>query len=96
MAEKRDAIERLQSFLAGHKARSCTISIDNGYGATCWSMELYLEGRKMPLEASEAGIMRTEEDAGRDPDWPGLAAVIHHGIDEAERLLGATPDESLR
>lgn len=40
-----NALERLERWKYGHKSRSVSIDIDNGYGATCWTVTLY-EGKK--------------------------------------------------
>ena len=35
-----DSCDRLEDWNNGHKARSVSISIDNGYGASCWDVAL--------------------------------------------------------
>lgn len=82
-----DAIERLERFRGGHKARSCSIDVDDGYGATCWSVVLRCEGGRN-VDVTEADLMR---EAGGSADWPGLAAVIRRAIDKAEAGLAAPP-----
>ena len=37
-------LQRLEKWKHGHKARSVKISIDDGYGATCWVVELWGKG----------------------------------------------------
>jgi hypothetical protein len=81
-----DAIQRLETFLHGHKARSVFISHDNGYGAACWLVELATEagpGESGAVSVGEVELMNWED---RD-DWPGLTAVIHAAVDKAERLI---------
>lgn len=73
-------LARLEKFKGGHKARACRISIDDGYGATCWAVELDVEGRGTVV-VTEAEMMRG------GGDWPGLAAVINAALDTAEKLV---------
>lgn len=44
-----NAIERLEKWNNRHKNRSVSISIDDGYGATCWTVTLQ-GGRNPPLD----------------------------------------------
>ena len=41
----RDAIAELETWKSKHKARSCSIHIDDGYGASCWVVELKGENK---------------------------------------------------
>ena len=38
-------IERLEKWKQGHKSRSVSIDIDDGYGATCWVVKLRGNGK---------------------------------------------------
>ena len=40
-----NALERLEKWKNGHKCRSVTIDIDDGYGASCWAVTLR-EGKR--------------------------------------------------
>ena len=75
-------IERLQAWKYGHKARSVTIQIDDGYGATCWTVDLTFErtGGVVRSYTSEMVLM------GEDGDWPGLAATIAAALDGFDAL----------
>lgn len=72
-----DLLDRLEKWESGHKARSVSISIDNGYGASCWEVHLHhelIDGRKETLVA-EINMM------GEPPnDWPGLKAVLTEAL----------------
>lgn len=50
-----DAITRLEKWKNGHKARSASIDVDNGYGATCWRVELKGQNSKQVM-ASEVSF----------------------------------------
>ncbi len=92
--DKPSAIKRLEVWKSKHKSRSVTIDIDDGYGATCWTVDLRY-GRKTHefFVASEAAFFNGEPkdnvtfvlSPGSDDDWPGLEATIHAAIDLAER-----------
>lgn len=95
------AIERLEKWKAGHKSRSASISIDDGYGASCWTVSLRA-GSKLATahevcfwEDSGAGwpenvvFVNKQPDLleGKDEDdWPGLEKTILAAVDLAERL----------
>ena len=36
-----DTLKRLEEWIWKHKSHSARIDIDNGYGATCWEVELH-------------------------------------------------------
>ena len=38
-----DVLERLDDFVGSHKARCASIHVDDGYGASCWMVELFHE-----------------------------------------------------
>jgi len=70
------------------------MDIANGYGATCWSIELVTE--KGTISVAETGFIEgtLKPDCyvvvdGDDPkfDWPGLAAVINLAVDKAEEKV---------
>jgi hypothetical protein len=50
-AKQPDALARLEDWNGGHKARFTRIECDDGYGASCWSVELHHEhGRTVACE----------------------------------------------
>lgn len=55
---KKDAIEELEKWNSKHKARCCSIEIDDGYGATCWVVKLF--GEKGKVHACETGYYNEE------------------------------------
>ena len=99
-----DAIYELEKWNNSHKAHSVSIDIDNGYGATCWTVTLYKGKRK--VVCSETNFIESE---GIDPmwqehegdlycvvvdgdemdDWPGLNATIKRAIECAEKFFAA-------
>lgn len=42
----RNLLKELEDFVNGHKARSMSLSIDDGYGATYWELVLHNEKKK--------------------------------------------------
>ena len=89
-----NCIKRLEDWKQGHKNRSVEIGIDDGYGATCWTVTL--NAGKKKVVASEVSFwecdaplpehivfVRSEDD---ESDWPGLEATINAAIDRAEKL----------
>ncbi len=96
-----DALEALEKWKHGHKARSVEISIDDGYGATCWHVQLTGRGPegkgRQQVDAYEVSFFLHEPGSypsgvvfvvppGVDGDWPGLARTIHAAIERAEKL----------
>ena len=86
-------IERLEAWVKAHKGHSCTIEIDDGYGATCWTVEL---GRRNAephkICAAEVNFVTGGTyspgvvfvaDGDEVEDWPGLAPTITAALDEA-------------
>ncbi len=94
-------IERLEKWKSGHKSRSVSINIDDGYGATCWTVELTGKEKKK-VHASEVSFWVQKDSAGKpipppehvvfvidgesDEDWPGLEKTINAALDRAEKL----------
>lgn len=89
-----NALERLEKFNAGHKARSVTIFIDDGYGAHCWMIELFHEnGRTCGSEVC-FWDPRSELVAFPDnPDWAGLEATLEATLDAFEAGMITPQDE---
>lgn len=89
-----DTIDRLEKFLHGHKARWVNIRIDDGYGATCWQVELTTEGKGV-IRCAETNFITGKPlpdcyvvvDGDELDDWPGLAATINLAIDKAEEKV---------
>ena len=94
-----EVIEQLEKWRNASKSRAVTIEIDDGYGATCWRVELH-QG-KNAIHCSETNFVESE---GVDPrwhehegdlwccvvdgdemnGWPGLAATIERALECAE------------
>lgn len=49
-----NTLTRLEKWKSGHKARSVSISHDDGYGACCWVVELWGKGKKFKKAAVKA------------------------------------------
>ena len=56
-----NTIERLEKWKYGHKCRTVLIEIGDGYGATCWSVELKHENGKTIAEESSFWSLPEEE-----------------------------------
>lgn len=74
-------LKRLEAWKAGHKSRRVIIDIDDGYGATCWRVDLHGKGTEVLTEEITLRLIQ-----GCGSDWPGLAATINAALDRAERL----------
>lgn len=95
-----DTIERLEKWNYGHKARCVKIDIDNGYGATCWSVKLWHEfgitscdecsffsstnGWKYHVDESRKMGHVFAVESEDFDDWPGLDKTINAAIDAFE------------
>lgn len=81
-----DALDRLEKFVAQHKANCATIWIDDGYGACCWMVELRHEkgrtcGQEVPFcDPPEEHVAYASKD-----DWTSLEAVINATLDAYEQ-----------
>lgn len=42
-----DLLERLENWRGQHKSNACNINHDDGYGASCWEVELQSRDRKI-------------------------------------------------
>ena len=93
-----NAIALLEDWKDGHKNRSVKIEIDNGYGATCWRVDLYI-GNKPAVEASEVCFVMCQKEEipshvvfvnnpweEHEEDWPGLAKTIIAAVERANEL----------
>jgi hypothetical protein len=87
-----DAIQRLEKWKYGHKSRSGQIEIDDGYGATCWRVELRGNGKEVFAAETNFFTGKAKEnvvfvvDGDSKEDWPGLSATIHAALDKAEEM----------
>ncbi len=69
-------LERLEKWHSGHKSRQVTVEIGSSYGATCWSVHLYGNGKH--LCCAETSFFGTDEDRGRT-DWgPKKDLLVEH------------------
>lgn len=58
-----DLIARLEEWIHGRKDRAMQMSIDNSFGATCWTVELF--GNSKHLVVSEVNFLEpAEKDCG--------------------------------
>lgn len=56
-------IQKLEEWNSKHKARCCQIHIEDGYGATCWIVELYGEnGKKVYACETSYDIEKEKEE----------------------------------
>lgn len=68
----RDLISELEDWNNGHKTRSVDLSIDNGYGATCWSVKLSTEnGVIVVCETNFWQLKEPDGMIGNFPYWKG-------------------------
>jgi len=91
VTEQSNALQRLIDWKFASKSHVCKISHDDGYGASCWVVELWIGNRH--IYCSEAGglpatgdrfCLYNDEDECEWQDWPGLEATINAAIDRAE------------
>lgn len=64
-----DAVDRLEKWKRGHKRRSVEIWIDDGYGATCWQVNLHgvlVSQADTPIDSTTVSAY----DFGGDPKRP--------------------------
>jgi hypothetical protein len=88
----RNPLAELEAWEYAHKARAALIEIDNGYGATCWSVTLHGEGKRRVIAAECAFVEGTPKtdvvfvstDESEDP-FVGLGPVILAAIDQWNR-----------
>jgi len=86
-------LERLENFKYGHKARWCRIFHDNGYGASCWVVEIGTEfGLVTAIESTEFSTHEVPEGVnvfvgGKDGDWAGLLETLKTALDEADKIV---------
>ena len=97
-----DATAALEAWNNSEKCRRVKIDIDNGFGATCWRVELH-RGNSA-VYCSETNFMSREgvdplwhemggflyccvvDGDAEDFEWPGLAATILHAIECAKKF----------
>lgn len=96
-----DELQRLQRFIHGHKARWCSMSVGNGYGATCWELELGTErGTIWVAETSFFdGILKPDcyvvvDGDAEDFEWPGLERVINLALEKASEKCQESKERS--
>lgn len=96
-----DVLKRLEAWKNAEKCRSVSIAIDDGYGATCWRVNLH-RGESLvncwetsficypgvdPWWHEVDGHLWCCVVPGDDmDDWPGLESTIERAIDCAERF----------
>ena len=97
-----DTLAELEAWVHEEKCRAASIEIDDGYGATCWRVELHRGKRKVFcsettfISAEGIAPLWHEQDGnlyccvvGGDEmdDWPGLAATIKRAIECANEFF---------
>lgn len=98
---EQNTIKLLEDWKHSHKSRSVEISIDNGYGASCWEVILHWkdkEGNKQEAVGLEAqfyeGVPRPNvtfvDWENHNDDWPGLEPTIIAAINKAEKMGALT------
>lgn len=65
----RNLLKELEEFNHGHKARAVSLDIDDGYGATCWSLRLCNEKGKT-ITVSECSFFELPDPSGKLGDIP--------------------------
>ena len=93
-------IAELEKYRAAHKSHAVEISVDDGYGAACWSVQLWRG--KHYIYAAEVSFFegpdRSEEDGNvcvslpESDDWPGLGPTIELALREARAHFGLDED----
>ena len=82
----KNILERLDDFIGSHKARCANIHVDDGYGASCWMVELFHENGRTC--ASEVCFWEPRPELvafpENDEDYPGLAKTIEAALDAFE------------
>ena len=74
-----DYMPRLEEWIVGHKSRWLRIFHDNGYGASCWDIEM---GDSWHLLYLDESILMDKFDLD---DWPGLASLVGYALREWEK-----------
>lgn len=69
----RDPLAELEAWNSGHKARSVQINIDDGYGATCWTVRLSGEDKRV-VDAAECSFF-----CYRKEDVPAYMVILVKG-----------------
>ena len=87
LATKRDAIAELEAWNNECKARWVDIHHDNGYGASCWMVELH-EGENVCVYSQEVRFIEGKlpkncvvANKEGELNWPGLSRTILAAID---------------
>ena len=105
MPADRDSIAALEKWKFKEKCRSVRIEIDDGFGATCWFVELHRG--KSTVHCSETNFITFDSvdptwhekdgdlyccvERGDDMvGWPGLAETINRAIECAEKFWAIT------
>ncbi len=94
-----NALEALEKWKRGSKARAVSITCDDGYGASCWVVDLYGSGKRkihawevyfFELKKEdcppELTFARAPWEDDEDDDWPGLEKTIWAALKKAEEV----------
>ncbi len=90
-----DVLKRLEDFVGSHKARCASIHVDDGYGASCWMVELFHEngrtcGSEVCFWEPRPELVAFPEDAD-DEDWCGLEKTLAATLDAFEAGMITPP-----
>lgn len=81
-------LKELEKFINKDKKRQCMISHDDGYGASCWEVE---------IATGKGAIIVTESDffsakkVGKEnvlEDWAGLERTLEFALKKAKNKVG--------
>lgn len=84
-----DVMERLDDFIGSHKARCANIHVDDGYGASCWMVELFHEngrtcGSEVCFWEPRPELVAFPGNGDDDDDYLGLEKTIEATLDAFE------------
>ena len=94
-----DAVSALENWRSTSKSHAVSISVDNGFGASCWEVTLW--NGKQKLVCSEMVFIEYEgvddhwhvdgdgtlyvSPPENDDEWPGLSGTIKCAIESATK-----------
>lgn len=87
-----DQLDRLEAWMDGHKRRACTLNHDNGFGASCWVLDLFSEKPYVRCHAVRFVLGKSMNhcifvhDGESDEPFPTAADVIKRAMDYWETI----------
>ncbi len=84
-----DVMKRLDDFVGSHKARCASIHVDDGYGSSCWMVELFHEngrtcGSEVCFWEPRPELVAFPGLGTDDDDYLGLEKTIEATLDAFE------------